>query len=108
MNLQDLFPRRNARGLRADWIALLVLLLLTGGASARAENLTTKSGKTYENVTNIVSVGTGISFSYTLPSGTYRTTVSFRDLPDDIREKYYDLFEEGLANARFNRSIELS
>jgi hypothetical protein len=101
------FPVRAARRLRAGSVTLIFFLLLTG-MSGRAEDLTTKSGKTYQNVTNIVTVGTGISFSYTLPHGTYRATVPVSDLPDEVKEKYYDPFEAGLALARQNRPIKLS
>jgi hypothetical protein len=86
----------------------ILLLLLSGALRGRAENITTKSGKTYENVTNIVNAGNGISFSYTLPSGTYRVKVLFSDLPDEVKSKYYDPFEEGLVNARVNRPISLA
>jgi hypothetical protein len=98
---------RPTRWLCAGPVTLIFLFLLTG-VSGQAEDITTKSGKTYENVTNIVTVGNGISFSYTLPHGTYRTTVPVSDLPDDVKEKYYDPFEAGLALARQNRLMKLS
>jgi hypothetical protein len=108
MNSQSRFPLRKTHWPGAGQIATIFLLLLIVGLSGRAENITTKSGKTYENVTNIVSIGNGISFSYTLPGGTYRAKVLFSDLPDEVKSKYYDPFEEGLANARLNRPISLT
>jgi hypothetical protein len=96
-----------ARWLRTKPVTLIFLLLLIA-SSGQAEDLTTKSGKTYENVTNVVSVGNGISFSYTLPHGTYRATVPLSELPDEVKDKYYDPFEAGLASARQNRLITLS
>ena len=71
-------------------------------------DITTKSGKTYENVTNVVTVAGGISFSYTLPHGTYRVTVPVGELSDDTKSRYYDPFEAGLVLARQNRLIMLS
>lgn len=105
---QKPFLERKRCRLRAGLIVSIFFLLLSGRLCGRAENLTTKSGKTYENVTNIVNAGNGISFSYTLPSGTYRAKVLFSDLPDELKSKYYDPFEEGLVNARANRPISLA
>jgi hypothetical protein len=105
---QKPFLQRKRCRLRAGLIVSIFFLLLSGALCGRAENITTKSGKTYENVTNIVNAGNGISFSYTLPSGTYRAKVLFSDLPDDLKSKYYDPFEEGLVNARANRPISLA
>ena len=100
-------PPRTGRRLRVRPVSLILLLLLTRW-SGRAEDITTKSGKTYANVTNIVTGGYGISFSYTLPHGTYRATVLAGDLPEDVKSKYYDPFEAGLINARQNRLITLT
>ena len=86
----------------------LIFLLLLAWLSVQAEDITTKSGKTYENVTNVVSSGGGISFSYTLPHGTYRATVPVGELPEDVKSKYYDPFEAGLSYARLNRPITLT
>ena len=105
---QQPFLQRKRCRLREELIVSIFFLLLSGGLCGRAEDITTKSGKKYKNVTNIVNAGNGISFSYTLPSGTYRTKVLFRDLPDDLKNKYYDPFEESLANAQAIRPISLA
>ncbi len=107
MASQIQFPLRAPSWLRAKPVALIFLLLLTG-SSGWAEDITTKSGKTYENVTNVVTVWNGISFAYTLPHGTYHATVLLSELSDDVKNKYYDPFEAGLAYARLNRPITLA
>jgi hypothetical protein len=82
-------------------------VLLLG--SAMAEDIVSLDGKRYENVRDITPMREGVVFSYGPATNSSRTTVLFRDLPQDLQKKYgYDPFEEGLANARFNRPVSLT
>jgi len=78
------------------------LVLMT----CHADDITTRDGKKYENVTDVKKLPDSILFSHTTTNGVSRAKVFFSNLPDDLAQKYnYDPYEEGFYIARQNRPI---
>ena len=66
-----------------------VAALFVFGNIIKAEDLTTKSGKTYKDVKFFLINPTGIDISYKKGNQTFLTHVFFKDLPDEIQEKFH-------------------
>ncbi len=106
MNLFFSLRRSSARKPLLHWCLLITAGL--GLITCRADDITTRDGKKYENVTEVKKLPDAILFSYTTTDGVVRARVLFSNLPDDLAQKYnYDPYEEGFYIARQNRPMIL-
>jgi hypothetical protein len=104
MNLFCLIRRASARPRLPVWCLLLAVGF--GLMTCRADDITTRDGKKYADVTEVKKLPDGILFSHTTTNGVARAKVLFSNLPADLAQKYgYDPYEEGFYIARQNRPI---
>lgn len=77
--------------------------------SARADDITTLDGHTYNGVRAVTLKQNGLFFVYGSPNDSHGITVPYSNLSADVKEKYhYDPYEMGLAAARQNVRVQLS
>lgn len=68
---------------------LILTAILFVGIMVNAEDLTTKSGKTYKDVKFCLITPSGIDISFKKGDETYLTHVFFADLPEKIQKKFH-------------------
>lgn len=77
--------------------------------SARADDITTLDGQTYENVRDVALKPAGLFFVCGSGNDLHGVTVAYTNLPPDVKEKYhYDPYEMGMSAARQNVRVQLS
>lgn len=87
---------------------LAVAALTFSSARCRAEDITTITGKTYKDISEVKTMPDGIIFSAVSDSGPVRVKVSFSELPEEVKKRHgYDPFEEGLYKARQDKTVSL-
>lgn len=68
---------------------LCTAVLFVFGIGIKAEDLTTKSGKTYKDVKYFLINPTGIDISYKKDNQTFLTHVLFKDLSEKIQKRFH-------------------
>jgi len=107
-NMNQFFLIRKASAGKRLLDGSLLLAAGLGLMTCRADDITTRDGKKYENVTEVKKLPDAILFSYTATDGVVQARVLFSNLPDDLAQKYnYDPYEEGFYIARQNRPMIL-
>jgi hypothetical protein len=90
-------------------LGLLAVAILAVSRVA-ADDITTLDGQKYANVKYVTLKPNGLYFVITAADSTMKgVTVSYNNLPDDIKDKYhYSPFEMGMGQARQNQPVVLT
>jgi len=91
-------------------VVLGILTLLLGGLNdSTADDITTLDGQTYTDVRDVSLKPNGLFFVAGTGDSMKGVTVTYTNLPDDLKEKYhYDPYEQSLAFARQDQPILLT
>jgi hypothetical protein len=86
-----------------------MMTILGATPIARADDITTMDGHSYNNVKDVALRQNGLFFVYGAGADMHGVTVPYTNLPPEVKEKYhYDPFEVGMALARQNGEITLT